>query len=129
MDRPRTTRRSITNRSAVSNGTRVLPGVDGRSPGARRFHDIVTDLAAEVGGDLSTAERLILRNAATLQIAAEDLAAAQARGEPVDPDALARAANGAVRALAALKRLRPAKGKRERRTAHDVLAARRMAAE
>lgn len=128
MDRTRTTRRSITNRSAVSNGTRVLPGVDGRSPGARRFHDIVTDLRAEFGEPLSTAENLMIRNAATLSIAAEDLAAAQARGEPIDPDMLTRAANGATRALAALRRLRPAKAKRERRTVHDVLAA-RMAAE
>lgn len=128
MTRTATARRSITNRSAVSNGTGTLPGVDGRSPGARRFHDIVADLTAEIGGALSAVESLMVRNAATLQIAAEDLAAAQARGEPVDPDALARAANGAVRALAALRRLRPAKGKRERRTAHDVLAS-RVAAE
>jgi hypothetical protein len=128
MDHSPPARRSLTNRSAVTNGTRVLPGVDGRSPGARRYHDIVTDLSAEVGGPLSAAESLMVRNAATLQIAAEDLAAAQARGEPIDPDALARAANGAVRALAALKRLRPPQKGRQRRTLHD-LASSRIAAE
>lgn len=123
MDRLAIAPRQSVNRSAVSNGSRVLTGVDGRSAGARRYRDIVEDLSREIGGDLSAAELLQVRNAATLQMLAEDLAAAQARGEPVDAESLTRAANGATRALAAIRRLRPAKP--ARKSLSDVLGPRR----
>ncbi|WP_374470304.1 hypothetical protein [Phenylobacterium sp.] len=129
MHREAVAPRQSANRSAISNGSRVLIGVDGRSAGARRYRDIVEDLSREIGGDLSAAELLQVRNAATLQVLAEDLAAAQARGEAVDAEALTRAANGATRALAALRRLRPAAKAKRKVGLSDVLAARRMAAE
>ena len=37
-------------RSAVSNGTRLLPGVDGRNAWARRCRDIMREHLADLGG-------------------------------------------------------------------------------
>lgn len=115
-----------TQRSAVTNGTRILEGVDGSTALARRYRDLVAILSGELGENLSEAERLQVRNAATLQMHAEELTAALVRGEPVDPEAITRAANGATRALAALRRRQSRKP--AKRTIHDVLAS-RVAAE
>lgn len=129
MLHPQQSPRSPRGRSAVTTGTRALIGVDHRSAEARRFRDLIEDLSAGLGDELTAVEILQVRNVATLQLLSEQMAAAVARGDQVDPDAATRAANGAVRALAGLRRLRPPLKGRERRTAHDVLAARRMAAE
>lgn len=91
-------------RSAVTNGTRMLVGINGRSALARRYRDLVEALAAEIGADLGEAELLQVRNAASLQLHAEELTARLVRGEPVDPEAITRATNGATRALAGLRR-------------------------
>ena len=64
---------------------------------------------AELGGPLSSVEELQVRNAASLQLAAEDLAARLARGELVDPETYARTQNSATRALTALRRVKTAK--------------------
>jgi hypothetical protein len=109
MSRPATTDRAPTQRSAVTNGSRMLVGVNGCSAMARRYRDLVEGLTAELGEGLTEADRLQVRNAATLQMHAEALTAALVRGEPVDAEALTRAANGATRALAALKRRKPTK--------------------
>lgn len=90
-------------RSRVTNGSVALAGVDGRSAKARRYRDLVDALTVELGGELSEAERLQVRNAATLQLHSEELTAALVRGEPVDPEEITRAANGATRALRGLK--------------------------
>ena len=37
-------------RSRVSNGKKLLPLTDGRSATARRFKDLVEDIAADLGG-------------------------------------------------------------------------------
>lgn len=115
-------------RSSVTNGSRVLVGVDGRSAGARRYRDLIDGLTRELGGELSAAEQLAVRNAASLQLHSENLTAAQARGEHVEADAITRAANGATRALTALRRLRPSKDKR-RSSLSELMHARRVAAE
>lgn len=127
MTRPANASRAPTQRSAVTNGSRILVGVDGCSALARRYRDLVEGLVAELGGDLGEAERLQVRNAATLQMHAEELTARLVRGEPVDAEAITRATNGATRALAALRRLRPPK-RSKGRTIHDVLADKAAAA-
>lgn len=107
MNRPPAALPPSPQRSAVTNGSRMLVGVDGCSAKARRYRDLVEMLTDEMGAGLTEGERLQIRNAATLQMHAEELTAALVRGEAVDPEAITRAANGATRALAALKRQRP----------------------
>lgn len=96
-------------RSAVSNGTRLLAGVDGRSATARRFRDLVAELTAEVGGadDLSAAERSAIRQAAALMLRIEQVQALIVRGEPVDNDVLIRLSGESRRLLAGLRKRAP----------------------
>jgi hypothetical protein len=72
-------------RSAVTNGTRLLPGVDGRNAWARRCRDIIREHLADLGGPANTtaAERSLVRRAATLTIALEQLEAKFAAAEGV----------------------------------------------
>jgi hypothetical protein len=67
QDRSPNISRSITNRSAVTNGA-ILPGVDGRSAWARRLRDLIELHVADLGGadNISEAEKAIVRRAATL---------------------------------------------------------------
>lgn len=109
MKRPANIGRQPTQRSAVTNGSKVLAGVNGRTALARRYRDLVEALTEELGGDLGESDRLQVRNAATLQLHAEDLTARMVRGEAVDPEAISRASNGATRALAALRRRKAAR--------------------
>lgn len=109
MSRSGNADRQPAQRSAVSNGSQMLPGVKGTSAKARRYRDLVETLTDDLGGDLSEAERLVVRNAATLQLHAEELTAAMVRGETVDPEAITRAANGATRALTTLRKSRAQK--------------------
>lgn len=62
-------------RSALTNGTRFLPGVDGRSSWARRARDLVQQHESDLGGpsELSQAQRSIIRRAATLTVECERL--------------------------------------------------------
>ena len=55
-------------RSRISNGTKLLPDVDGRSLWARRYRDVYAALVADAGGDdvVSEAAKAIMRRAATL---------------------------------------------------------------
>ena len=48
---------SKSGRSRVSNGQDILPGIDGRSLLARRYHDIVAQVAADSGGVDRCSER------------------------------------------------------------------------
>jgi hypothetical protein len=57
-------------RSRVSNGSVVLPGVDGRSTWVRRLRDLMGLHLSDLGGDdaVSEAERSIVRRVATLTV-------------------------------------------------------------
>ncbi len=121
MDRSEATRDPRFNRSAVTNGKQLLPGVDGRSPLARRFRDIVAELTAELGGSLGAAEALQVRTAATLVVHSEAMAARIVRGEIVSAEEATRAGNAAIRAIEALKRAKAAR--KPRRTAGAGAAA------
>lgn len=111
MSRHPAASRASAQRSAVTNGSRILVGVNGCSALARRYRDLVEALTVEAGHDLGEAERLQVRNAASLQLHSEELTAKLVRGEAVDPEAITRAANGATRALTALRRRHKPKGK------------------
>src|SRR5215218_10200066 len=88
-------------RSAISNGSRTLEGVDGRTSGARRFRDLMKAFAAEYGGLalLSEPERALVRQAASLTLENERLQVAIAKGERVDGDLLIRLSSESRRAL------------------------------
>ncbi len=70
-------------RSRVGNGAKLLPLTDGRSATARRFKDLVGDIAADLGGiaSLSEGQRQLIRRAAMLSAECERLEAMSARGE------------------------------------------------
>jgi hypothetical protein len=91
-----------TSRSKVSNGTRLLQNVDGRSSSARRFRDLVRAYEAEVGGNLTEVERGLIRQAAALTFKAETLQSDLVNGNPVDGDQLIRLTGTAKRILSAI---------------------------
>lgn len=115
-------------RSAVTNGSRVLVGVDGCSAQARRYKDLIGILAAEVGGGLTDAQHLQVRNAAALQLHAEELTAALVRGEPVNPEAITRSANGASRLIGQLIKAKASARKPKGDGVADYLAGKAVAA-
>ena len=85
-------------RSAVSNGSTLLIGVDDRSRSARRFRDLYHGYLEQTGGEHDE----LCRQAATLVLQRERLDAAVVRGEPVDPSHLVRLAGSINRTLAKL---------------------------
>lgn len=102
---PHITQPSRTARSAVSNGTRLVTGVDGRSAPARRFRDLVRQFTEELGGDAIMSEpmRAMVRQAAAVTIEAERLQGAILRGEDVDTEQLVRVSNVQMRLMNGLK--------------------------
>jgi hypothetical protein len=93
---------SRTNRSAVTNGSKWLPGVDMRSAQGRRFKDLVRAFTVDLGDELSTAETALVRQAAALTVRAEDVQAALVKGGAVDDEELVRLTNAATRILTVL---------------------------
>src|SRR5262245_43348257 len=78
-------------RSRITNGTDLLPGIDGRSNWARRFRDVIGLHTSDLGGidECSQAEQSIIRRAAALTVELENLevkfALANQAGEGVKP--------------------------------------------
>ena len=92
-------------RSAISNGTRLIEGVDGRSPAARRFRDLVEAYCQALGQPfdrLGEATRNTVRQAVSAQLHSEQMQSAIVRGEPVDSDQMVRVSNLSVRLLRSL---------------------------
>jgi hypothetical protein len=116
MTRPATAAASPSQRSRVTNGSGLLPGIDGRSALARRYRDLVAGITADLGNDASEALLLQVRNAASLQLHAEELTARTVRGERVDPEAITRANGAASRALSAIRKSIAPKSRRTRST-------------
>ena len=104
-------RTSTTNRSAVTNGSKLLVGIDGRSPTARRFRDLVQAYSAEIGGDLSQTEMAMIKAAASLSLTAEMMQADLVNGKMVNPDDLIRLSSEARRLLDALAEKKAGKRK------------------
>jgi hypothetical protein len=97
-------RSSTTNRSAVTNGSKLLVGIDGRSPTARRFRDLVQAYKAEIGGgDLSQTEMAMVKTAASLGIQAEQMQADIVNGKMVDSGDMVRLCSEARRLLDAIR--------------------------
>ena len=81
-------------RSRVTNGTAlfVVDDADGRGPEARRFRDILSAVASDLGGrgDLSEVQRQLGRRFAALALSLELQEAALVSGQNVDLDLFGR---------------------------------------
>lgn len=79
-----------THRAAVTNGSAVLPGVDGRSTWARRLRDLIEIHLTDLGGleAVSQAQHSIVRRAATLTVELERLEAKFANAGAAEPGEL-----------------------------------------
>jgi hypothetical protein len=78
--------RSPLARSRVSNGSDLLPGIDGRSATARRYRDLVRTIITDQGGAAQTSEaRMQLeRRFAAAAVLAEQMEARLANAEAID---------------------------------------------
>jgi hypothetical protein len=106
----------------------LLVGIDGRSPTARRFRDLVQAYKAEIGGDLSETEMAMIKTAASLSLTAELRQADLVNGKTVDPDELIRLSGEARRLVAAIAE-KAGKRKPAVPTLADYLASKQAAAE
>jgi hypothetical protein len=105
-------------RSAVSNGSRLLPGVDGRSTWVRRCRDLIELHTSDLGGveNISEAERSIIRRASVLTTELERLEqrfALAGEADDRDLDLYQRTAGNLRRLLESIgleRRQRPVKG-------------------
>src|SRR6516162_10350499 len=102
-DRVRVVPKKDRQRSRITNGSALLPGVDGRSPWVRRAKDIIAAHLSDLGGEdnTSAAERSIVRRAAVLTVELERLEAKFA----VAGEASAEALDTYARVAANLRRL------------------------
>lgn len=77
-------------RSRITNGSALLPGIDGRSVWARRLRDVIEALTADIGADLdlSEAQRSTIRRAACLTVELERLETTFAETGAADAAAL-----------------------------------------
>ena len=96
-----------THRSRVSNGSAILPGVDGRTTWVRRLRDLIEAHGDDLGGAdrISQAERSIVRRVATLTVELERMEAKFAEaGEalPQELDLYQRTAGNLRRLLEAI---------------------------
>ena len=91
-----------TTRSKVTNDPRFVPGLDGRSPSARRRRDLVTIYRNAIGGRASELQLVQIRKAAELTAAAESLRGRMLVGETIDLGTLVKLEGEARRAVRAL---------------------------
>lgn len=87
----------------------VMPRVDGRFLHARRYRQLVEQFEAELGADLSAADRELVKTAAGLVLRREQMEQAVIKGEPVDGDQMVRLASEARRILSKVKASKKAK--------------------
>src|SRR5262249_25002716 len=89
-DRPQVGRAKDATKSRITNGTALLPGVDGRSPWVRRCKDVIRAHLSDLGGEdnTSAAERSIVRPAAVLTTELERLEAQFAVAGEADAETL-----------------------------------------
>jgi hypothetical protein len=78
-------------RSRITNGSALLPGIDGRNAWVRRAKDLLALHISDLGGEdnVSEAERALLRRAVTLIIELERREVIFAQAGAADNDALA----------------------------------------
>jgi len=102
------------NRSAISNGSWLLEGVDHRSALGRRYRDLCMNMADDMGGAsiLTEPQKAMIRQLAAVMVECEKLQSQIVRGEKVDHEVLVRLTNLHARLLDKLKMKTKAKPKR-----------------
>lgn len=118
---------SSRNRSAISNGSWLLDGVDNRSARGRRYRDLCMSFADDLGGadSLTEPQRALIRQLASVTVESEKLQSSIVRGDDIDHVALVRLTNLSARLV---KQLGIKSGKTRKRTQAEILASRRGAA-
>ncbi|MDU8946389.1 hypothetical protein [Ovoidimarina sediminis] len=86
-------------RTKRGNREMVLEGVDGRSLMARRFREVVCGIEADLGGDLTEAQRQLVARAGTLAIWCEARETELANGEDFNAAEYATISNALRRLL------------------------------
>jgi hypothetical protein len=73
-------------RSKVTNGVVILPGIDGRTPVARRYRDLCSAVVSDQGGTdrMSEARMQLVRRFAGLCVLSEDAEARMVNGESIN---------------------------------------------
>jgi len=100
--RPSTVAYPTRQQSRIKNGSMLAHG-DGRSRGARRLKELFNSFAADLGPDLSEADRTLVRMAATLALKSEAMASDLANGRDVPADDLIKISGTIRRTLASLR--------------------------
>jgi hypothetical protein len=113
-------------RSRVTNGKELLANIDGRSTEARRFRDLCSSFADDLGGvaGLTEAQRALVKQAAALVVQSETMAGAAIRGEPVSDEQMTRIANTLGRTVDRLEKLGLKRRVTARLSVPEYLAAR-----
>jgi hypothetical protein len=106
-DRLKVGRQKDAQKSRITNGSTLLPGIDGRSAWVRRAKDIIAAHLSDMGGEdnTSAAERSIIRRASVLTVELERLEAKFAlagEANTADLDVYARMAGNLRRLLEAV---------------------------
>lgn len=96
-------------RTKKGTGRITLTGVDGRSQMARRYREIHAQIEADMGGDMSEAQRAIASRAVTLAVWCESAEAELAQGGEFSVQEYATVANAMRRLLCDLGLERKAK--------------------
>jgi hypothetical protein len=89
-------------RTKLANGTAILEGIDGRSYIARRYRELGASLSADLGGDLTEAQKQLVRSAAGLVILRERLDVEAANDRPIDYQEYCTISNSLRRVLATI---------------------------
>jgi hypothetical protein len=88
LSRPKPGDTRYSSHARLTNHRDLLPGLDGRSQGARRYRDILKSLLEELGGAenvTSEAKLGFVRSLAATTVLLEAVSARAVAGEPVDP--------------------------------------------
>lgn len=91
-------------RSAIANGSRLLTDLDHRSAPARRYRDLISAIASDLGGydSLSEAQIQLVRSAAGLVVLRERLDLKALHDEKVDTSEYCRISNSLRRVLSTI---------------------------
>jgi hypothetical protein len=103
-DRASAASRPASQRSRVTNGSKLVAGLDGRTAEARRYRDLQLSYADDAGGaaSLTQAQRALVAQAADLTVQAELLRSAMLNGEDVDLERQTAVCNALIKTLTRL---------------------------
>jgi hypothetical protein len=96
-----------------------LPRVDARTRASRRYLELVQTFEAELGYELTELDRVMVKQAASLSLQAEQVEASVVKGLTVDPDMSIRLTSEVRRILASLN----SKAAKNTPAGQDALAA------